>query len=334
MSVGARTPMSKAISPVEERYCSKCMEEGIKTLLFYSDPPKKSDTYSKALAARKDFRCKSHVARDGKAPEEIRAILSLLSQKEISNARMAWKQHKIEKFNEMWNNPKVRVTIPEGQNGEVREYRAIDLTEVDTYALRLMAVFEYYRIRTGDKGFAIDEMLRVIFEKELDYSYTDALKEYEDSVKHCGTSLKTQQELMSKIHRDLIEKRKAIVDSLTQKYTSKTKMLMYSGNAIWASRAEKDREMFVTNPKYTDPFGKKQKRYFLLTEREDVDARSALRRQRAESTEPRIAYEEAVQKVAKEHAELEEQRERELLEQQQENTPEKGTNSGEGGGQE
>jgi len=257
----------------EAVYCGKCRVEGRDTLLFYSNPPKPTDTWTKRLSNKKDYRCKDHVKSDGR--------LYVHSKK---NKKFKERQDKIEEYN--------RNKVLQFEKMWMDE-RVINLSEPK----RLMEAFRLYNIR-GQKdheGFTAEELTEVIKSAEIEFSVSAFAEKWDRD--NANTITRYQRELTkSEIVRALLPFEADIKEGNRRRVINSTRGTIEVANKIYEHNGVY--EKIVTTPGYRDPMGNIAHRFHLLTTEETLRRREEKKKRQIESIKATIEREAVVQEKA------------------------------------
>lgn len=254
-------------------YCGKCRSEGRDTLLFYSNPPKPTDTWNRRLANKKDYRCKEHVKSDGR--------LYVHSKK---NKQFRERQDKIEEFNRnkiltferMWMDKDV-----------------IDLVEPK----RLMEAFRKYNIRgqPGHEGFTAEEMTEIIRSADIEFSVSAFAERWDKE--NANTITRYNRELTkSEIVRALLPFEADIKEGNRRRVINSTRGTIEAANKMYENNGVY--EKIVTTPGHRDPFGNISHRFHLLTYEETLNRRAEKKIRQIASIKATMNREAAVQEKA------------------------------------
>jgi ribosomal protein L36 len=258
----------------EAVYCGKCRVEGRDTLLFYSNPPKPTDTWTKRLANKKDYRCREHVRSDGR-----------LYVHSTKNKKFKERQDKIEEYNRnkileferMWNDPR--------------------LAHIASEPKRLMEVFRLYDIRgqPGHEGFTAEEITEIVKSAEIEFSVSAFAEKWDRD--NASTITRYQRELTkSEIVRALLPFEADIKEGNRRRVINSTRGMIEVANKLYENSGIY--EKIVTTPGHRDPMGNISHRFHLLTYEETLRRRSEKKIRQIESINATMKREAKVQQEA------------------------------------
>jgi len=257
----------------EAVYCGKCDAEGHNTLLFYSTPPKPTDTWTRRLANKKDYRCKEHVRSDAK--------LYVHSKKEN---KFKERQDKIEEYN----------------RNKILEFERIWMDEEIIHLAepnRLMEAFRKYNIRgqEGHEGFTAEEITEIARSADIEFSVSAFAEKWDKDNANTITRF-TREITKSEIVRALLPFEADIKEGNRRRVINSTRGMIEVANKIYEHNGVY--EKIVTTPGYRDPMGNISHRFHLLTYEKTLERRAEKKARQIASIKATMERESVVQEKA------------------------------------
>ena len=263
-------------------------------MLYYSEPRKDTDTWTKKLAKRSDYRCKDCIKEDEKRNRK--------NSNEYRRHREdieAYHHRRIKKFEEIWNDERVR-NLPDPR--------------------RLMEAFRLYNIRSPGLGFTAEEIAEIIRANEIEFSVSKYVEQWDRDNSDRLTRF-TREEIKPELIRVLLDFEGAIKSKNRELQVQSIRVLVSIANRIYEN--EKLFEKLVTTPGHRDPAGNIAPRIHLLTLQRTLELRKEKKERQINSIKDTIDKEAKVFGVVQERLKKEKEQE-----QQQQEGQGQGNNTG------
>jgi len=258
----------------EAIYCGRCKADGKDTLLFYSTPSKPTDTWSRRLANKKDYRCKEHIRIDNKIYSRSKKNKLF---KEYKDKIQEYSHKKILEFERIWN--------AETVSGYPEPRRLMECLRINNI-----------RGQQDKEGFTAEEMVEIIRASEIDFSVSAFVEEWDKS--NSGIITRYVRDMVKpEIIKALIPFEADIKVGNRKRVINSIRGLIEAANVLY--RNEDVFEKIVTTPGHRDPIGNISHRFHLLTYERTLELRLEKKRRQIDSITSTMEREELVQqKVA------------------------------------